>query len=158
MWSYRHEDKTRLRMPCDTYFWTWVFFNHFIWIKIVSSRVLGLLPIIHTFVVNVVLGESGYIFSVRWLWTVKLSERNGLGFWEAKWDISAKAKNDGQKRNHEKVSNPTSLYYKMKPKLMLKLNRYQSNYSGYCQNCSVMKSLVFSHVVNQQYGHACMVK
>ena len=91
MWSYRHEAKTRLRMPCDTYFWTWVFFNHFIWIKIVSSRVLGVLPIIHTFVVNVVLGESGYIFSVRWLGTVKLLERNGLGFWEAKWDISAKA-------------------------------------------------------------------
>ena len=56
-------------MPCDTYFWTWVFFNHFIWIKIWikigSSRVLGVLPIIHTFVVNVVLGESRYIFSVR---------------------------------------------------------------------------------------------
>ena len=30
-----------------------------------SSRVLGVLPI-HTFVVNVVFGESGYIFSVRY--------------------------------------------------------------------------------------------
>lgn len=133
MWSYRHEAKARLRMPWDTYFWTWVFFNHFIWIKIWikigSSRVSGVLPIIH--VSEVALGESGYIFSVRWFWTARLSERNGLGFWEAKWYISAKAKNDGQKRNHEKkMSNPTSLYYKMKPKLMLKLNGYQPNYSG----------------------------
>ena len=47
-----------------------------------------------------------------------------------------------------KMSNPTSLYMCCRMKPSININRYQSNYGGDCQNCLVVKSLVFNHVIN----------